>query len=126
MLFTILSQLIQNNDIIRTCQNCGGYFIPNKLNEIYCDFLHKDGTTCRDKGAGQTYKKNLENNRALLEYRRTYNKKFNVISRAKEENKNQLKQDFDAWKKVAQAKIKDYKQGKVTEDELYNWMMENK
>lgn len=126
ILFTILSQLIQNNEKIRTCQNCGEYFIPNKLNEIYCDFLHKDGTTCRDKGAGQTYKKNLENNRALLEYRRTYNKKFNVISRAKEENKNQLKQDFSEWKKLAQSKVKEYKQGKITEDELYKWMQENK
>lgn len=47
--FIVLSQLIQNNDTIRTCQNCGRYFIPNKLNEIYCDFLNKDGTTCRDK-----------------------------------------------------------------------------
>ncbi|MBS1340735.1 MAG: hypothetical protein HP028_06145 [Clostridia bacterium] len=52
ILFIVLSQLIQNNDTIRTCQNCGRYFIPNKLNEIYCDFLNKDGTTCRDKGAG--------------------------------------------------------------------------
>ena len=126
ILFTILSHLIQNNDIIRTCQNCGEYFIPNKLNEIYCDFLHKDGTTCRDKGAGQTYKKNLENSPALLEYRRTYNKKFNVISRAKEEDKKQLKQDFDKWKKLAQSKVKEYKQGKLTEDELYNWITENK
>lgn len=126
ILFIILSQLIQNNDIIRTCQNCREYFIPNKLNEIYCDFLHKDGTTCRDKGAGQTYKKNLENNRALLEYRRTYNKKFNVISRAKEENKTQLRKDFDKWKKLAQGKVKEYKQGKITEDELFNWITENK
>ena len=126
ILFTILSQLIQNNDTIRTCQNCGNYFVPNKLNEIYCDFIHKDGTTCRDKGAGQTYKKNLENNPALLEYRRTYNKKFNVISRAKEEDKKQLKQDFDKWKKSAQNKVKEYKQGNITEEELYKWMMENK
>ena len=34
--------------------------------------------------------------------------------------------DPNAGKKVAQAKIKDYKQGKVTEDELYEWMLENK
>ena len=53
ILFIVLSQLIQNNDTIRTCQNCGRYFIPTfRQNEIYCDFLNKDGTTCRDKGAG--------------------------------------------------------------------------
>ena len=37
-----------------------------------------------------------------------------------------LKKDFDNWKQVAQGKIKDFKQGNLTEDELYNWMIENK
>lgn len=126
ILFTILSQLVQNNETIKTCQNCGEYFVPNKINEIYCDFLHRDGTRCRDKGAGQTYKKNLENNRALLEYRRTYNQKFNVVSRAKEEDKKKLREEFDKWKKQAQARVKEYKQDKITENELYKWIMKNK
>lgn len=124
ILFIILSQLIQNNDQIRTCQNCGRYFIPNKSNEIYCDFLHKDGTTCRDKGAGQTYKKNLQNIPGLLEYRRTYNKKFNAVSRNRENKK--LKEDFDKWKKCAQEEIKKFKQKRITEEELYNWMIKYK
>ena len=124
ILFIVLSQLIQNNDTIRTCQNCGRYFIPNKLNEIYCDFLNKDGTTCRDKGAGQTYKKNLQNIPGLLEYRRTYNKKFNAISRNREDKK--LKENFDKWKKSAQAEIKKFKQNIITDEELYNWMINHK
>lgn len=37
-----------------------------------------------------------------------------------------LKKNFNNWKKIAQGKTKDYKQGKVTEDELYKWMIENK
>ena len=126
ILFIILSQLIQNNEIIKTCQNCGEYFVPNKVNEIYCDFLHKDGTRCRDKGAGQTYKKNLENNKALLEYRRTYNQKFNVVSRAKKEDKKKLREEFDKWKKLAQTKVKEYKHEKITEDDLLKWIQENK
>lgn len=124
ILFIILSQLIQNNDQIRTCQNCGRYFIPNKLNEIYCDFLHKDGTTCRNKGAGQTYKKNLENIPGLLEYRRTYNKKFNAVSRNKQDKK--LKEDFEKWKISAQVEIKKFKQNIITAEELYDWMIKNK
>ena len=124
ILFIILSQLIQNNDQIRTCQNCGRYFIPNKLNEIYCDFLHKDGTTCRNKGAGQTYKKNLENIPGLLEYRRKYNKKFNAVSRNKQDKK--LKEDFEKWKKSAQVEIKKFKQNIITAEELYDWMIKNK
>ena len=123
---TILSQVVGNDLKIKVCQNCGKYFVPNKAKEIYCDYINEKGYRCRNVAAGQTYKKNLENNPALLEYRRTYNKKFNVISRAKEEDKKQLKQDFDKWKKSAQNKVKEYKQGNITEEELYKWMMENK
>ena len=45
---------------------------------------------------------------------------------ARSNNNKQLKKSFDSWKKIAQGKIKDYKQGKITEDELYKWMIENK
>ena len=47
-----------------------------------------------------------------------------IVSRNKD-NK-QLKKDFDNWKKEAQAKIKLFKQGKLDEDTLYKWMIENK
>ena len=37
-----------------------------------------------------------------------------------------LKKDFDKWKKDAQDKIKLFKQGKLEEEKLYKWMIENK
>ena len=60
----------------------------------------------------------------LVEYRRTYNKKFNAISRNREDKK--LKEDFDNWKKLAQAEIKKFKQNIITDEELYNWMIKHK
>lgn len=125
--FVILEQLVkQENILIKTCQNCGRYFIPTfRQNEIYCDLKNVDGSpTCRDKGATETYKKNLESTPALLLYRRTYQQKVMTVYRNKD-NK-QLKKDFDKWKKDAQAKIKLFKQGKLDEDTLYKWMEENK
>ena len=125
--FTILDQLVRQDNLpIKTCQICGRYFIPTfRQNEIYCDLKNVDGSpTCRDKGASETYKKNLENVPALLLYRRTYQQKVMAVYRNKE-NK-QLKKDFDKWKKEAQEKIKLFKKGKIEEDKLYNWMMENK
>lgn len=125
LLFIILHQLVSNDFIIKKCQICNKYFVPSKANELYCEFTNEENNTiCREIGAFQVYKKNLESVPALLEYRRTYNKKGNEVSRNKE-NLN-LKKSFDKWKKDAQSKIKDYKQGKLTEDELYKWMMENK
>ena len=126
ILYLILEQIVEVPNLpIKQCQNCGKYFIPSsRQDEVYCEFADEKGKTCKEKGALQTYKKNLENIPALLEYRRSYQKKIMIVSRNKE-NK-QLKKDFDKWKKDAQDKIKLFKQGKLEEDILYKWMIENK
>lgn len=126
ILYVILEQIVQVPNLpIKQCQNCGKYFIPSsRQDEVYCEFPDEKGKTCKEKGAIQTYKKNLESIPALLEYRRSYQKKIMIVSRNKE-NK-ELKKEFDKWKKEAQEKIKLFKQGKLEEDVLYNWMIENK
>ena len=126
ILYVVLEQIVQAPNLpIKQCQNCGKYFIPSsRQDEVYCEFPDEKGKTCKEKGALETYKKNLENIPALLEYRRSYQKKIMIVSRNKD-NK-QLKKDFDKWKKEAQAKIKLFKQGKLEEEKLYNWMLENK
>ena len=126
IVFVVLEQIVKNYNLpIKTCQYCGRYFIPSiRQDELYCDLPNRDGKSCREKGAKQTYRKNLEKIPALLEYRKAYQKKFMEVARS--DNNKKLKKDFDSWKKIAQSKIRDYKQGKVTEDELYKWMIENK
>ena len=126
ILYVILEQIVQVPNLpIKQCQNCGKYFIPSsRQDEVYCEFPDEKGKTCKEKGAIQTYKKNLESIPALLEYRRSYQKKIMIVSRNKE-NK-ELKKEFDKWKKEAQEKIKLFKQGKLEEDVLYNWIIENK
>ena len=126
ILYVILEQVIQVPNLpIKQCQNCGKYFIPSsRQDEVYCEFPDEKGKTCKEKGALQTYKKNLESIPALLEYRRSYQKKIMIVSRNKE-NK-ELKKEFDKWKKEAQEKIKLFKHGKLEEETLYNWMIENK
>ena len=123
--FIILYQLVINDFTIKKCQICKKYFIPTKLNELYCNFINENSnTTCRKIGAFQVYKKNIESIPGLLEYRRTYNKKSNEVSRNKKNVK--LKKDFEVWKKLAQKIVKDYKQGKISQEELFKWMIENK
>lgn len=126
ILYVVLEQIVQAPNLpIKQCQNCGKYFIPSsRQDEVYCEFSDEKGKTCKEKGALETYKKNLENVPALLEYRRSYQKKIMIVSRNKDNKK--LKKDFDKWKKEAQAKIKLFKQGKLEEEKLYNWMIENK
>ena len=127
ILYIILEELCKTeNSPIKLCQNCGKYFIPtSRVDEIYCDFsVEVKGLTCRELGANLTYKKNLENTPALLQYRRTYQKK--VMNASRNPDNKRLRKEFDKWKKEAQAKIKLYKQGKLTEEKLYEWMIENK
>lgn len=125
--FTVLEQIVNCENLpIKTCQNCGRYFIPTfRQNEIYCDFKNINGSpSCRAKGATETYKKNLENVPALLEYRKSYQQKVMVVYRNKD-NK-QIKKDFDKWKTEAQSRIRKFKKGELSEDELYKWIIENK
>ena len=124
--FVVLEQFVKNSNLPKKkCQYSNMYFIPAiRQDELYCDLPNEDGKLCREKGAKQTYKQNLEKIPALLEYRKAYQKKFMEVARS--DNNKKLKKAFDSWKKIAQGKIKDYKQGKVTEDELYKWMIENK
>lgn len=45
--------------------------------------------------------------------------------RKNKENKI-LAQDFEIWKKQAKEKINQMKKGKLTENEVYNWILKNK
>ena len=58
------------------------------------------------------------------EYRRTYQQKFMQVRKDKENTK--LVKDFDKWKKQAKEKINDMKKGKLTENEVYEWIIKNK
>ena len=124
--FVVLEQLVKNYHLpIKKCQYCSRYFVPSvRQDELYCDLQNEDGKSCREKGAKQTYKKNLENSTALLEYRKAYQKKFMSVSRSNGDK--QLEKDFENWKKAAQAMIRAYKHEQITEDELYKWMIKNK
>jgi hypothetical protein len=126
ILYVILEEIILNGSFpIKTCQNCGNYFIPTtRIDEIYCDFPNINGLNCREQGAGKTYRQTIKEIPALLEYRRSYQKKAMFADRNKD-NK-QLRKDFEIWRKEAQDKIKLYKKGKLAEKDLYDWIMGTK
>ena len=124
--YAVLEELVKTtNNPIKKCQNCGMYFIPSsRLDEIYCDYPKPDGKTCRDKGAFQAYNERLKQNKALAEYRRLYQLKSMAVGRNKD-NK-QMKKDFEKWKKDAKDRVNKLKQGVLTEDEVYEWLVNNK
>ena len=52
---------------------------------------------------------------------KTYQQKFMQVRKNKE-----LSKDFETWKKQAKEKINLMKKGKLTEDEVYEWILKNK
>ena len=124
--YAILDELSKTpNYPIKKCQNCGMYFIPtSKVDEIYCEYPKENSKSCRDLGAFQSYTERLKQNKAMGEYRRTYQQKFMQVRKDKENKK--LVKDFDKWKKQAKEKINDMKKGKLTENEVYEWILRNK
>lgn len=127
MCFAILDQIVRHETLqIKTCLNCGRYFIPNyRQNEIYCDLPNPDQSpTCKEKGANEQYKKNLENNKTQALYRRIYRQKFMIAQRNKDSKA--IQEEFEQWKKEAKDKVNKMKKDKLTEDEVYKWLVENK
>lgn len=125
--YVVLDEIAGSNTSIKVCKNCGRYFIPvNRQAEVYCDLTPTSGNTkkCRELGARTTYNKTIQDIEGLLIYRRTYQKRLMELSR----NPNSTLEDkekFDNWKKSAQAKIKEFKAKKITEEELNKWMEKN-
>ena len=121
--YAILEELSKTSNYpIKKCQNCGMYFIPNaKTDEIYCDYPKENSKSCRDLGAFQSYTQRLKDNKAMGEYRKKYQKLFMQVKKNKE-----LSSEFETWKKQAKEKINDMKKGKLTEDEVYKWIINNK
>ena len=124
--YAILEELSKTSNYpIKKCQNCGMYFIPtSKVDEIYCDYTKENSKSCRDLGAFQSYTERLKNNKAMGEYRRTYQQKFMQVR--KDKNNTKLTKDFETWKIKAKEKINNMKKGKLTEDEVYVWILNNK
>ena len=68
-----------------------GKFIPtSKIDEIYCDYPKENSKPHRDLGAFQSYTERLKQNKAMEEYRRTYQQKFMQVRKIKK-IKNLLK-----------------------------------
>ena len=101
------------------------YFIPSfRLDEIYCDYPKTNGKTCRDQGAILSYNKRLQEKNPYTEYRKLYQQKFGIVNKNKGDKK--LKEEFETWKKQAKKQIFKWKHGELTDDEIYNWIEENK
>lgn len=125
ILYICLSEISSNADVkIKICKNCGKYFIPNKQTEKYCDNkYYKDEITCKQTGANNSYSKKRASIEAIKYYRNNYQRRLMQVKRS---DNTEIKTTFEKWKKEAKLKIKEFNNKEISEEELLNWMKENK
>ena len=120
-----LNKIASNEDIIiKTCKNCSKYFIPIKNTEKYCDnTYYQNETTCKTTGASSSYSKKRNSVEGIKLYRNNYQRR---LMQAKRSESEQVKLAFENWKELAKSKIKEFNANKISEEELLEWMKENK
>lgn len=125
ILYVSLLEVASNKNIkIKTCKNCGKYFIPIKNTEKYCDIsYYQNETTCKIIGANNSYYKKRKSVEGIKFYRNNYQRRLMQVKRSDDE---QVKLAFENWKQLAKLKIKEFNNNKIFEDELLAWMKKNK
>ncbi len=125
LLYVSLLEIASNKDIkIKTCKNCGKYFIPIKNTEKYCDIsYYENEQICKTIGAANSYAKKRKTVEGIKFYRNNYQRR---LMQAKRSNDEQVKLAFENWKSLAKSKIKEFNNNKISERELLYWMKDNK
>lgn len=125
ILYVSLAEIASNETVrIKICKNCGKYFIPNKNTEKYCDIAYyQNETTCKIIGANNSYTKKRKSVEGIKFYRNNYQRR---LMQAKRSDDEQVKLTFENWKTLAKSKIKEFNNNEISENELLEWMMENK
>ncbi|MCR4607382.1 MAG: DUF6076 domain-containing protein [Oscillospiraceae bacterium] len=113
------TKMLEQNVRFRKCKRCGKYFImKGNYDTNYCDRVDEGGTqTCQQIAAQENYKARIADNKAIPIYNKYY-KRY-----AARVNVNQIKEkDFKAWRYQAITKRNECTDGKITPEELTEWM----
>ena len=113
------------HNIIRICQNCGDYFIPENLKETkYCAFIDEStGKLCREIGKELSYKKSLSSDKALDMYRKRY--KSLATSVYNYDTDNAIKK-FEKYKTEGAMMKAKYQNKEITSEEFIKWIFYSK
>lgn len=120
-----LACVAKGNVKIKTCKNCGKYFIPSsRSDEIYCDNIFKNGKTCKQLG----YEIKVSNDEILRTYRKVY-KTQNARKQRNADNIAAIEERFDAWTEKAKVELGKCQEGLITVSQFEDlissddWMM---
>lgn len=106
--------LIDKNFPIKTCENCGNYFIPSKRSdEKYCDYPYENGKTCKEIG----YINKVNSDDILKTYRSIY-KTQNARKQRNKNNVSNIDDRFKKWHQYAKSQLELCKDEKISINEM--------
>lgn len=107
-------------NVIRKCQNCGKYFIPENLKSTkYCNNVFENGKTCREIGKEKSYKKNLKGNELLELYRKRY---MSLASSNSHYHTEKAEMRFEKYKSEGAIMKEKYIDGKISNADFKRWI----
>lgn len=108
---------------IKTCENCGKYFIPiSKSNEKFCtNYISLNSKkTCRDVGAFNSYNNKVKDNEIEALIRRTSS--YFSMQVKRNPDIDIYKKKHETWKKNYKEQRLKFKNNKITKDEFISWI----
>lgn len=115
------AQVIQNNLVVKRCENCKKSFIPSsRSDEIYCDNIFKNDKTCKQLG----YEIKLSKDAFKSAYRVAYKTQNARVARNKQITDYKEKH-LEPWVLAAKQKMKEYEK-KNDIDGFKKWLEENR
>lgn len=108
---------------IKTCKNCGKYFIPiSKSNEKFCtNYISLNSKkTCRDVGAFNSYNNKVKDNEIETLVRRTSS--YFSMQVKRNPDIDIYRKKHEDWKRNYKEQRLRFKNNEITKDEFINWI----
>lgn len=108
---------------IKTCENCGKYFIPiSKSNEKFCtNYISLNSKkTCRDVGAFNSYNNKVKDNEVEALIRKTSS--YFSMQVKRNPDIDIYRKNNEDWKKNYKEQRLKFKNNEITKDEFINWI----
>ena len=118
----LLQHFYMSNPKIAQCQHCGRYFIPKtRKRTLYCDYIVRDGKTCKEIAPYLTYKRKAASSRIISEFLRIKRMLVRRVDRALGDKKASLidmsYDQYRDWLRSATDARNRYLAEKLTEEE---------
>lgn len=126
MLYKSICSVLKEDIHLKVCKNCGRYFIATNKSQNYCTNVapNEYKKTCRSIGRQNVFNSSKNEDSVLNLYYKVYNRK--AMMKSRNPDIDIYVKDFNKYKEAGKKKLVKYKTGKITKEELKDWIEKNK